>query len=164
MRHVDFTPFYRTAIGFDRLVQMLDQASGFDTEGSYPPYNVERTGDNSYRISLAVAGFSPEELSIDVKEQTLTVSGTKASDASDKTFLHRGIAARAFERRYQLADYVDVTGATIEHGLLHIDLVRNLPERMKPRTISIGNANGTDGATVSDNRRLGAIDAASSAA
>ncbi len=164
MRHVDFTPFYRSAIGFDRLVQMLDQASGFDTEGSYPPYNVERTGDNSFRVSLAVAGFTPAELSIDVKEQTLTVSGTKATDASDKTFLHRGIAARAFERRYQLADYVDVTGATIEHGLLHIDLVRNLPERMKPRTIAIGDAHGASVSKAREHRRLGAEDAANSAA
>ncbi|MBX9682646.1 MAG: Hsp20 family protein [Hyphomicrobium sp.] len=142
MRHVDFSPFYRTAIGFDRLVQMLDQASGFDAEGAYPPYNIERTGENAYRISLAVAGFSASELKIDVKEQTLVVSGAKSAETTDKSYLHRGIAARAFERRYQLADYVDVTGAAFENGLLHVDLVRNLPERMKPRSIAIGHSSG----------------------
>ncbi len=137
MRHTDFSPFYRTAIGFDRLVQMLDQASGFDSEGGYPPYNIERTGDNAYRITLAVAGFAQAELTIEVKEQTLTVAGEKFADSADRTYLHRGIAARAFERRYQLADYVDVSGAAFENGLLHIDLIRNLPERMKPRIVSI---------------------------
>jgi len=142
MRHSDFSPFYRSAIGFDRLLQMLDQASGFDSEGSYPPYNIERTGDNAYRITLAVAGFTEPELKIEVKEQTLTVSGEKTPDTAERTYLHRGIAARAFERRYQLADHVDVTGAHFENGLLHIDLVRNLPERMKPRSIAIS-ANGT---------------------
>lgn len=145
MRHYDFTPYYRTAIGFDRLVQMLDQASGYDTDNAYPPYNIERTGDNAYRITLAVAGFSEPELKIEVKEQTLTVSGQKPTDNSEKTFLHRGIAARAFERRYQLADHVEVTNATFEHGLLHVDLVRNVPERMKPRTITI--SNGADNGT-----------------
>ena len=137
MRHTDFTPFYRSAIGFDRLFQMLDQASDFDSEASYPPYNIERTGENTYRISLAVAGFKQDELRIELKEATLTVAGEKAADTENKTYLHRGIASRAFERRYQLADYVDVTGATFEHGLLHVDLVRNLPEKMKPRSISI---------------------------
>jgi molecular chaperone IbpA len=142
MRHYDFTPFYRTAIGFDRLVQMLDQASGFDSDNAYPPYNIERTGDNAYRITLAVAGFNDSELKIEVKEQTLTVSGTKATESAEKTYLHRGIAGRAFERRYQLADHVEVTAAGFEHGLLHIDLVRNVPERMKPRTIAITTGSG----------------------
>jgi molecular chaperone IbpA len=137
MRHTDFTPFYRSAIGFDRLFQMLDQASGFDSEGSYPPYNIERTGENSYRITLAVAGFNTDELKVEVKEQTLTISGDKKAEAQERTYLHRGIAARSFERRFQLADHVDVTGADIQNGLLHVDLVRNVPERMKPRTISI---------------------------
>ncbi len=137
MRHTDFSPFYRSAIGFDRLFQMLDQASGFDADSGYPPYNIERTGENAYRITLAVAGFAPGELKIEVKEQTLTVSGEKAADTSERTFLHRGIAARAFERRYQLADHVDVTGAKFENGLLHIDLVRNVPESKKPRSITI---------------------------
>jgi molecular chaperone IbpA len=138
MRHIEFAPFYRSAIGFDRLFNMLDQATGFDNESTYPPYNIERTGENAYRITLAVAGFTSEELKLEVKEQTLTVSGEKAAEASDKTYLHRGIAARAFERRYQLADHVDVTGAKFENGLLHIDLVRNVPESKKPRSIAIG--------------------------
>jgi molecular chaperone IbpA len=137
MRQTDFTPFYRSAIGFDRLFQMLDQATGFDSEGSYPPYNIERTGENAYRITLAVAGFNNDELKVEVKEQTLSISGNKAAEASEKTFLHRGIAARSFERRFQLADHVDVTGADIQNGLLHVDLVRNVPERMKPRSIAI---------------------------
>ena len=140
MRHTEFAPFYRSAIGFDRLFQMLDQSAGFDSESTYPPYNIERTGENAYRISLAVAGFSPEELKIEVKEQTLSVSGEKAAEAESKTYLHRGIAARAFERRFQLADHVDVTGAKFENGLLHVDLVRNVPESKKPRIIAIGTA------------------------
>lgn len=140
MRHTDFTPFYRSAIGFDRLFQMLDQATGFDSEGSYPPYNIERTAENAYRITLAVAGFEPGELKVEVKEQTLSIAGEKAAEAKDKTYLHRGIAARSFERRFQLADHVDVVGADMKNGLLHVDLVRNVPERMKPRQISIGAA------------------------
>lgn len=143
MRQTDFTPFYRSAIGFDRLFQMLDQASGFDSEGSYPPYNIERTGDNAYRITLAVAGFNDDELKVEVKEQTLTISGTKSAETKDKTYLHRGIAARSFERRFQLADHVDVTGADIQNGLLHVDLVRNVPERMKPRSIAISSQAST---------------------
>lgn len=139
MRHIEFAPFYRSAIGFDRLFNMLDQATGFDNESTYPPYNIERTGENAYRITLAVAGFTSEDLKLEVKEQTLTVSGEKAAETSEKTYLHRGIAARAFERRYQLADHVDVTGANFENGLLHIDLVRNVPESKKPRSIAIGN-------------------------
>ena len=139
MRQTDFTPFYRSAIGFDRLFQMLDQASGFDSEGSYPPYNIEKTGENAYRITLAVAGFNDDELKVEVKEQTLTISGTKSADAKEKSYVHRGIAARSFERRFQLADHVDVTGADSQNGLLHVDLERNVPERMKPRSIAIGN-------------------------
>ena len=137
MRHIEFAPFYRSAIGFDRLFNMLDQATGFDNESSYPPYNIERTGENAYRITLAVAGFTPEELKLEVKEHTLTISGEKTAETGEKTYLHRGIAARAFERRYQLADHVDVTGANFENGLLHVDLVRNVPESKKPRAIVI---------------------------
>ena len=137
MRHIEFAPFYRSAIGFDRLFNMLDQATGFDNESSYPPYNIERTGENAYRITLAVAGFTPEELKLEVKEQTLTIAGEKAAETGEKTYLHHGIAARAFERRYQLADHVDVTGANFDNGLLHVDLVRNVPESKKPRAIAI---------------------------
>ena len=143
MRHIEFAPFYRSAIGFDRLFNMLDQATGFDNESTYPPYNIERTGENAYRITLAVAGFTSEDLKLEVKEQTLTVSGEKAAETSEKTYLHRGIAARAFERRYQLADHVDVTGANFENGLLHIDLVRNVPESKKPRAIAISTGDST---------------------
>lgn len=138
MRHTDFTPFYRSAIGFDRLFQMLDQASGFDSDGGFPPYNIEKTGENAFRITLAVAGFNPDELKVEMKEQTLTISGEKAAEKDEKTYLHRGIAARSFERRFQLADYVEVKGADLQDGLLHVDLVRNIPERMKPRTIQVG--------------------------
>jgi molecular chaperone IbpA len=141
MRHAEFAPFYRSAIGFDRLFQALDRSVSFDGESTYPPYNIERTGENAYRITLAVAGFGQDELKIEVKEQTLSVVGEKAAEVENKTYLHRGIAARAFERRFQLADHVDVTGAKFENGLLHVDLVRNVPESKKPRTIAIG----TDG-------------------
>lgn len=137
MRHAEFAPFYRSAIGFDRLFQLLDRSANFDSESTYPPYNIERTGENAYRITLAVAGFSQDELKIEVKEQALSVTGEKAAEDGEKTYLHRGIAARAFERRFQLADHVDVTGAKFENGLLHVDLVRNVPESKKPRTIAI---------------------------
>jgi molecular chaperone IbpA len=138
MRHAEFAPFYRSAIGFDRLFNLLDQSASSETESPYPPYNIERTGENAFRITLAVAGFSQNELKIEVKEQTLSVAGDKAAETGQKTYLHRGIAARAFERRFQLADHVDVTGARFENGLLHVDLVRNVPESKKPRTIAIG--------------------------
>ena len=138
MRHAEFAPFYRSAIGFDRLFQLLDQATGFDSESTYPPYNIERTGENAYRITLAVAGFGRDEFKIEVKEQTLSISGQKSPETENKSYVHRGIAARAFERRFQLADHVDVTGANFENGLLHVDLVRNVPESKKPRTIAIG--------------------------
>jgi molecular chaperone IbpA len=137
MRQFDFAPLYRSTVGFDRLAQLLDSVGGFESDG-YPPYNIERLGDNDYRITMAVAGFGKDEFKIEVKEQTLVVSGEKKPEIKDRVFLHRGIAARAFERRFQLADHVEVTGADFSDGLLHIDLVRNLPERMKPRTVSIG--------------------------
>lgn len=141
MRQFDFAPLYRSTVGFDRLAQLLDSVGGFDTDG-YPPYNIERLGDNEYRITMAVAGFNKDEFKIEVKEQTLVVSGEneKKPDDKQRVFLHRGIAARSFERRFQLADHVEVKGADFSDGLLHIDLVRNLPERMKPRTVSIGSA------------------------
>ncbi len=136
MRHTDFTPFYRSAIGFDRLFQMLDAAT--ESDNGYPPYNIERTGENAYRITMAVAGFANDELKVEAKESTLTVSGEKKPDTTQRTFLHRGIAARNFERRFQLADYVEVASASFENGLLNIELQRNIPERMKPRQIAIG--------------------------
>jgi molecular chaperone IbpA len=140
MRHLDLTPFYRSTVGFDRLFDLLDSAAGFDADGvAYPPYNIERLGDNEYRITMAVAGFGEDELKIDVKEQSLTVRGEKTADEKQRQFLHRGIAGRSFERRFQLADHVEVKGADLKDGLLHVDLVRNVPERLKPRVIAIGN-------------------------
>ena len=136
MRQFDFAPLYRSTVGFDRLAKLMDSVGGFDAEG-YPPYNIERLGENEYRITMAVAGFDKDEFNIEVKEQSLVVSGQKKPDDKERTFLHRGIAARSFERRFQLADFVEVKGADLQNGLLHIDLVRNIPERMKPRTIAI---------------------------
>ena len=136
MRQFDFAPLYRSTVGFDRLAQLMDSVGRVDADG-YPPYNIERVGDNQYRITMAVAGFDKDEFNIEIKEQSLVVSGVKKPDDAERTFLHRGIAARSFERRFQLADYVEVKGAEFKNGLLHIDLERNLPERMKPRTIEI---------------------------
>ena len=135
----DFAPLYRSTVGFDRLVQMLDTATGLESEGTgYPPYNIERLGEADYRITMAVAGFTEPEIKIEVKENTLAITGTKPGDAKERQFLHRGIATRAFERRFQLADHVEVRNADLKDGLLHIDLVRNVPERLKPRTVAIG--------------------------
>ncbi|GIK81730.1 MAG: Hsp20 family protein [Pseudorhodoplanes sp.] len=136
----DLTPFYRSTVGFDRLFNMLDQAGGVDSAPSYPPYNIERTGENAYRISVAVAGFAENELNIEVKENTLTIRGEKQSKTEEKAgqVLYQGIAARAFERVFQLADFVQVKGAKLENGLLHVDLVREIPEAKKPRQIPIG--------------------------
>ena len=142
MRTFDLAPLYRSTVGFDRLFSMLDGA-GFDSSApTYPPYNIERTGDNAYRISIAVAGFAENELTIESKENTLTVKGEKQEKSETQgEVLYQGIAARAFERRFQLADYVQVTGAKLENGLLHVDLVREIPEAKKPRTIPVGNGN-----------------------
>ena len=137
MRPFDFAPLYRSTVGFDRLFQLLD--GGVEGEAStYPPYNIERTADNKYRITMAVAGFTKDEIDIQVKEQSLTVKGEKKADDKERQYLHRGIATRAFERRFQLADHVEVTGADLQDGLLHLDLVRNVPERLKPRSVQIG--------------------------
>src|SRR5262245_57565842 len=139
MRTFDLAPLYRSTVGFDRLFSMLDGA-GFDSSApSYPPYNIERTGDNAYRISIAVAGFSDADLMIEAKENTLTVRGEKQTGEKQGEVLYQGIAGRAFERRFQLADYVQVSGAQLANGLLHIDLVREIPEAKKPRQIPIGN-------------------------
>ena len=140
MLNYDLSPFYRSTVGFDRLLSMLDKSVGADQNApTYPPYNIERTGENAYRITLAVAGFGDKELSVESRENTLTVRGSKETVAKDekRDVLYQGIAARAFERRFQLADHVVVTGATSENGLLHIDLVREVPEAQKPRTIAI---------------------------
>ncbi len=140
MLNYDLSPFYRSTVGFDRLLSLLDKAVGADQNTpSYPPYNIERMGENAYRITLAVAGFGENELSVETRESTLTVRGSKEPGAKGekRDVLYQGIAARAFERRFQLADHVVVTGATSENGLLHIDLVREVPEAQKPRTIAI---------------------------
>ncbi|MCW5685978.1 MAG: Hsp20 family protein [Pseudolabrys sp.] len=143
MRTFDLAPLYRSTVGFDRLFSMLD---GFDSAAApgYPPYNIERTGENDYRISVAVAGFGEQDLSIEAKENTLTIKGEKSKEEASKgEVLYQGIAARAFERVFQLADHVQVKGATIENGLLHVDLVREIPEAKKPRQIPIGNGKPT---------------------
>lgn len=139
MRSFDFTPLYRSAIGFDRMANLLDSLSRSEqSQPSYPPYNIELTGEDKYRITMAVAGFERSELTIEVNQNNLTVSANKVSDDQERTYLHQGIAARSFERRFQLADHVQVRSANYENGLLHIDLQRVIPESMKPRTIQIG--------------------------
>ena len=145
MRPFDLSPLYRSTVGFDRFFSMLDQASGFEGGGSpYPPYNIERTGENAYRISVAVAGFTEKELNIEVKENTLSIRGEKETTEKKEPdeVLYQGIAARAFERRFQLADHVEVRGASLENGLLHVDLVREIPESKKPRQIAINTGKG----------------------
>lgn len=138
MREFDFSPLYRSAIGFDRMAGLLDNLSRTEpTQVAYPPYNIELTGEDQYRITMAVAGFAEHELNIEVKENNLTISGKKGSDDKSRTFLHQGIAARNFERRFQLADYVRVEHARLDNGLLHVELIRKIPEAMKPRTIAI---------------------------
>ncbi len=143
MRHFDLTPFYRSTVGFDRLFNLLDQTSAESAPG-YPPYNIERTGENDYRVSVAVAGFAENELNIELKENTLTIKGEKQAKTEEKSgeVLYQGIAARAFERVFQLADFVQVKGAALENGLLHVDLVRVIPEAKKPRQIPINGKSG----------------------
>ena len=147
MRTYDFTPLYRSAVGFDRLANLLESASRTTSQDTgYPPYNIETTGENAYRIEIAVAGFGPDELNIEVKENLLTVTGRKTANddgAAQKTYLHRGLAERDFERRFQLADYVVVTDAALDNGLLAISLKRELPEALKPRRIEIATATPT---------------------
>jgi molecular chaperone IbpA len=133
----DYSPFHRSSIGFDRLFNLLDEAANVETV-AYPPYNIERLGENAYRITMAVAGFAADEIAIESKGNVLTVTGKKAEKAETKTeFLHQGIAARSFDRRFQLADYVEVKGADLDNGLLHISLERHVPEALKPRQIAI---------------------------
>ena len=141
MRTIDFTPLYRSVVGFDRLANLIDQASKLEGPSGYPPYNIETVGENAYRIEIAVAGFRAEELNLEVKENLLTVQGRKtANDDAQRVYLHRGLAERDFERRFQLADYVVVTDAALNDGLLSISLKRELPEALKPRRIAISNA------------------------
>jgi molecular chaperone IbpA len=141
MQTIDFSPFYRSTVGFDRLFSRLDGLVGQEAK-TYPPYNIEKVGDNAYRISIAVAGFSNGDIAIESKENGLTIKGAKPAESEEKAreFLHRGIAERAFELRFQLAEYVEVAGASLENGLLHIDLKRELPESKKPRQIAISGA------------------------
>lgn len=141
MRTLDLTPLYRSAVGFDRLAGLLETAARTGETTGWPPYNIETTGENAYRIEIAVAGFKPEELNLEVKENLLTVTGKKAAnDDAARKYLHRGLAERDFERRFQLADYVVVTEANLDNGLLAISLQRELPEALKPRSIPIGTA------------------------
>lgn len=135
MRSIDFSPLYRSAIGFDRLATLIESAASNGNAG-YPPYNIEQLGDSDYRISMAVAGFTQEELELSFQENLLTVKGSKQAD-TERNYLYQGIAERGFERRFQLADYVRVKGADLKNGLLHIDLVHEVPEAMKPRKIEI---------------------------
>ena len=150
MRTYDFSPLYRSAVGFDRLARQLESAARSSQENGWPPYNIETTGENAYRIEIAVAGFSPDELNIEAKENQLTVTGRKTAndDATpERTYLHRGLAERDFERRFQLADYVVVSGASLDNGLLAISLKRELPEALKPRRIEIA-TNATTSALI----------------
>lgn len=141
MRAFDLSPLFRSTVGFDHLSRMLDAAQRLDdTASSYPPYNIEKLGEDDYRITMAVAGFAEADLDITVHDHTLVISGKAHRDDEQATYLHRGIAGRSFERRFELADFIRVEGASLAHGLLHVALKREVPERMKPRTIKIGSA------------------------
>ncbi|MEW2919444.1 Hsp20 family protein [Ruegeria sp. ANG10] len=145
MRTFDFAPLHRATIGFDQIADMMDRVLTNDVaQPSYPPYNIEKTDADTYRISVAVAGFSEEDLSVEVKENALIVAGKKAAEDKERSYLHRGIATRAFERRFALADHVRVTGANHENGMLNIDLKREVPEALKPRRIEIASANAIE--------------------
>lgn len=137
MRTIDLSPLYRSLVGFDRLADQLDAAARNEAASGYPPYNIERTGENEYRIEIAVAGFKPEELNVEVKENLLTVTGRKVANDEAKQYLHRGLAERNFERKFQLTDYLVVVDADLSNGLLSIALKRELPEALKPRTVEI---------------------------
>lgn len=138
MRSYDFSPLFRSTVGFDNLARLMDSASG-EQASAYPPYNIEKTGEESYRISMAVAGFAENDLDIQTRENKLVITGQieKAEDGENRTYLHRGIAERSFERQFSLADHIKVSGARLENGLLHVDLVREVPEAMRPRAIKI---------------------------
>ncbi|KZY47186.1 heat-shock protein [Roseovarius sp. HI0049] len=145
MRNFDLAPLYRATVGFDQIADMMDRVLAADiNQPTYPPYNIEKTADDAYRISIAVAGFAADDLMVEVKDGALVVSARKAEDDSQRSFLHRGIATRAFERKFQLADHVRVTGASHADGMLHIDLVREVPEALKPRRIAIANGDSVE--------------------
>lgn len=145
MRNFDLAPLYRATVGFDRIADLMDRALSADVaQPAYPPYNIEKTAENGYRISIAVAGFTPEELSVELRDGAVIVAARKAADETKRSYLHRGIATRAFERRFALADHVRVTGATHADGMLHIDLLREIPEALKPRRIAITAAQGRE--------------------
>ncbi len=138
MRTIDFSPLFRHSVGFDRMQDLLNAANRMDSsQNSYPPYNIEQIGEDGYRISMAVAGFGEQDLDVTTKENTMVVTGKIADEPGEKTFLHHGIAARAFERHFELADHIKVVGGNLENGLLSIDLVREVPEEKKPRKIAI---------------------------
>ncbi|MCA2014113.1 Hsp20 family protein [Cereibacter sphaeroides] len=141
MRTFDPTPLFRASVGFDRMADLMDRVLAAEpVQPTYPPYNIEKTDENAYRISVAVAGFSAEELTVEMKENGLLIAGRKGDEQAERSYLHRGIATRAFERRFHLADHVRVTGATHADGMLHVDLVREIPEALKPRRIEISSA------------------------
>jgi molecular chaperone IbpA len=149
MRTYDLSPLYRATVGFDRMADLMDRLLSADVaDNGYPPYNIEKTAEDAYRISVAVAGFTDDELSVEVKEGALIVSARKAKDEDKRTYLHRGIATRAFERRFHLAEHIKVTGAAHENGMLHIDLVREVPEALKPRRIEIANGDTVEAKVV----------------
>jgi molecular chaperone IbpA len=145
MQNFDLAPLYRATVGFDQIADMMDRVLSSDmAQPTYPPYNIEKTADDAYRISIAVAGFAESDLSVEVKDGALVVSAQKAEDEGERSFLHRGIATRAFERKFQLADHVRVTGASHADGMLHIDLVREVPEALKPRRIEIASGDAVE--------------------
>lgn len=145
MRGYDFAPLYRATVGFDQIADLMDRVLTNDvSQPTYPPYNIEKTADDAYRISIAVAGFSDNDLTVEVKDGALLVSARKLDEDEDRTFLHRGIATRAFQRRFHLADHVRVVGASHENGMLHIDLEREIPEALKPRRIAIAKADAVE--------------------
>jgi len=137
MRSYDFSPLFRSTVGFDRLTRLVDAATRVEDTPSYPPYNIEKTGEDAYRISMAVAGFSDDEIEITAQDNTLVIAGKPKKPEEERKFLYRGIAGRAFERRFDLAEFIQVKGASLENGLLHVELVRVVPEAMKPRSIKV---------------------------
>ena len=145
MRSFDLAPLYRATVGFDQIADLMDRVMSTETtQNSYPPYNIEKTGEQAWRISLAVAGFSDEDLTVELRENALLVSGRKPEEDGERAYLHRGIATRAFDRRFHLADHVRVTGASHQDGMLHVDLVREVPEALKPRRIEISKSPACD--------------------